>query len=148
MFNVFKKSPLLEFDIPGIGIFYQLKHPKHVFWSKTTDIFSIGQEVSLNIDTFNNTEPSSEQVLSIQVLTKQYDSIIEMVFYYLMEGDESSNVTIENFKQLYSLVKIELDANNTRWTYTFEPHYDMRGPYSYFVVIIIDKGKIVDYYET
>ncbi|MFD0765607.1 hypothetical protein ACFQZI_12155 [Mucilaginibacter lutimaris] len=47
MFNLFKSTPQPEFNIPGVGVFYQLKHSGRIFWSITTDIFSIGQDVSL-----------------------------------------------------------------------------------------------------
>ena len=147
MFNLFKKMPEPEFEISGIGIFHQLKHPGHVFWGKNMDLFSINQNVYLTINTFNNADPSPEQVLSIQELPKQYDAIVELVFGYLMKGDESSDLTIENFKQLYFLIEIELNAD-TKWTYTFEPHFSVECAYSYFMVFEVKDGEIVDYYET
>ena len=145
MLDLFKKEPKPEFEIPNVGVFHQMTNRGFIFWSKWIDVFSLGHEILLSIETLNGALPSAEQISSIQALSEQYNPIIELAFSYLMRDEEYVAGAIETFKQLYFLEEITLDANNLKWTYTFEP--DINGRYGHFMTFIVEHGKVIDLYQ-
>ncbi|MDB5144863.1 MAG: hypothetical protein JWQ66_3576 [Mucilaginibacter sp.] len=125
-----KKAPRRSIIIPLIGTLYYVKEPERNFWFGRVDTISPNSKLELSIEPSNGTEPSEEQIKSIQELPADYNYYMEMLYIYLdVAFDE---VPLETIKQWYYLAAIELKKYNNEWFFTLEPGFNVPPIYNHF----------------